>query len=75
MRASTAVAIALVVLAMMQSRTVMADGSSSSSVPDDEDPKDSNIAAAVGACVGVVFLVALNRYLEWKYPNAAVGFQ
>jgi FtsH-binding integral membrane protein len=55
---------------------VSADGSSSSgSSSSSGDPTDSNIAAAVGACIGVVFLLGFYIFLERRYPNAAVGFQ
>ena len=30
----------------------------------------SNMAATVGAGIGILFLIGFNRYLEWKYPNA-----
>lgn len=47
------------------------DDSSSS----EEDPTVSNIAAAAGACIGIVFLLCFYIFLERRYPNAAVGFR
>jgi hypothetical protein len=46
------------------------DTSSSSSSSGDESAAASNMAATVGAGIGVLFLIGFNRYLEWKYPHA-----
>lgn len=52
------------------------DGSSSSSSSSDGvSAQTSNIAALVGACIGVVLLIILNRYLEHKYPNHEGAFR
>lgn len=61
-------------------RAVAADSddessSSSSSSGGASDPTVSNIAAAVGACVGIVFLLGFYIFLERRYPNADVGFR
>jgi hypothetical protein len=45
-------------------------GSSSSSSSGDDNVAASNLAATVGAGIGVLFLIGFNRYLEWKYPHA-----
>jgi Ca2+/Na+ antiporter len=49
--------------------------SSSSSSGASEDPTVSNLAAAAGACVGIVFLLVFYIFLERRYPNADVGFR